>query len=806
MHDPAELPADNFAFFGYPSRPEMSRETLANAASAIATGGGIAGVTWEDLDISGRLIIDRITDAIDRAAVSVFDVTTLNENVMFEVGYAIGADRRIWLARDPSDEVADRRFREAGVLRNIGYVEYQNSHELASAFLRDRPFERSTTFYQESIEPSLDPVTEPSIFYMRSPFRTEAERELGRSIDRQRRAGIKRTIADPRESSVESLTWYAFHTYSASAVLVHLLRPERRGADIHNARCALISGLAHGMGRPVLMLAEKGYEPPIDYRDLLYVYRGAKDCGDWTRGWLNRNLKSAYAQAEARTTEAEKRSLSTELAGLRLGEPIAENEADRLSTYFVTTAHYREVIAPRTAVFVGRRGAGKTANFIKAASDLDEDRRNLVCTIQPADYDLDGLVRLLSGQLTKDAKGYVVESLWKYLLISEIALAALDDAHDQPAPISSGAPAWNLENYVKGAGDAMSRDFAVRLERAVASVQSVPSGVNIAEQRNQISEALHTTLIRELLDVLTPALQDKQRVAVLIDNLDQSWEHAADVDSLSQLLLGLLTTARKVGTDISRRLPANAQVTLGVFIRSDIFSRVATSAREPDKIPTQFLTWTDPEVLLQVIEERYLAGRKGSGSHEELWSRYFEPITKGRPTREYMTSRVQPRPRDILYLTNAAIEAAVRHRRTKVTVADIVDAERQYSQFAFEALLVEGSGDVSRFENLLFEFVSSEEIVTLGDVKSALVSGGVTDEATQRSVLDQLVSLSFLGQETHNAEYEFAENPRDRRRLDGLASRFAAQNGRDPRFRIHPAYQAYLDITASWTTRAAAHG
>lgn len=176
-------------------------------------------MTWEELDIPGRLIIDRITSAIDRAAVSVFDVTTLNENVMFEVGYAIGADRKIWLVRDPSDEVAERRFREAGVLRNIGYAAYENSHELASVFSQERPFERPTTLFQESIEPSLDPITEPSIFYVRSPFHTEAEREIGRSIDRQRRAGIRRTIADPRESSVESLTWYAYHCYSASAVL-----------------------------------------------------------------------------------------------------------------------------------------------------------------------------------------------------------------------------------------------------------------------------------------------------------------------------------------------------------------------------------------------------------------------------------------------------------------------------------------------------------------------------------------------------------------------------------------------------------
>jgi phenylpyruvate tautomerase PptA (4-oxalocrotonate tautomerase family) len=484
---------------------------------------------------------------------------------------------------------------------------------------------------------------------------------------------------------------------------------------------------------------------------------------------------------------------------LRLGEPIAENEADRLSGYFVTTTHYREVIAPRTAVFVGRRGAGKTANFIKAANDLEEDQRNLVCRIEPSDYDLDGLVRLLSGHLTRDAKGYVVESLWKYLLISEIALAALDEAHSHPAPLSPGEPAWELDKYISQAGAEMSRDFAVRLERAVVSVEAVESSSRIADERAKLSEALHSTLIHELTDVLVPVLRDRQRVAVLIDNLDQSWEHTADVDSLAQLLLGLLVTARKVGDDLSRRASGNTVVTLGVFIRADIYERVIAAAREPDKIPAQFMTWTDRELLLQVLEERYAASRGAGGGPSELWTRFFEAHTKGQETREYIAGRVLPRPRDVLYLTNSAIEVAVRHRHTEVTADDILAAERQYSQFAFEALLVEGSGEIDDFEELLFEFIGAPEVITLAEVQKTLVRAGIRDKASQLKVVEHLISLSFLGQEIHADEYGYAENPRDRRRLDGLARKLAAQRGKQPQFRIHPAYQAYLDVSGSET-------
>lgn len=97
-------------FFGYPSKPEFSRETLERAADSLRDRFGLDVKTWEDLSIGGRVLIEEITRAIDEAEVSVFDITLLSENVLFELGYAIAADRRIWLLRDTSDERAAERW------------------------------------------------------------------------------------------------------------------------------------------------------------------------------------------------------------------------------------------------------------------------------------------------------------------------------------------------------------------------------------------------------------------------------------------------------------------------------------------------------------------------------------------------------------------------------------------------------------------------------------------------------------------------------------------------------------------------
>lgn len=61
-------------------------------------------------------------------------------------------------------------------------------------------------------------------------------------------------------------------------------------------------------------------------------------------------------------------------------------------------------------------------------------------------------------------------------------------------------------------------------------------------QRLKTSEARHDQLLSQLRAHLRRVLRDKHRVAVLIDNLDKPWTPAADLDSLSSFLLGLLSS------------------------------------------------------------------------------------------------------------------------------------------------------------------------------------------------------------------------------------------------------------------------
>jgi len=73
----------------------------------------------------------------------------------------------------------------------------------------------------------------------------------------------------------------------SAAALVYLLGPTRTRANTHNARASLVAGLAAGLDRTVLLTAEQGFQPPIDYQDLLYTFSSAKHVVDHIDRWLD---------------------------------------------------------------------------------------------------------------------------------------------------------------------------------------------------------------------------------------------------------------------------------------------------------------------------------------------------------------------------------------------------------------------------------------------------------------------------------------------------------------------------------------
>ena len=679
-------------------------------------------------------------------------------------------------------------FDQLKVLTTVGHVRCCNSEDIVSGFYKDNPIaEIEKTIFRTEIEPILTPGgSHHNVLYLKSQHENQAAMRVSRLLEQ--RLSKKITVDDPRESTVHTLAWYGSHVFDCSGLICHFMSHDRKGAYLQTARHSLVCGMAHGFRKPLLMLAEGDFWSPIDYRDRLKHYETSTQAISYLNQWLadiEQDLRTKQEASEV--TQAAQ--LATDLKNLRFGEYVAENEAESLvDRYFVETAEYADALNGRQTLFVGRKGSGKTANLMQLEADLSERKQNLVCVIKPERYQMLGIVDLLRHFQTRKDKGYAIESLWKFLLLTEIANTAF---HFPSSPIE--AVEQDFFKFVEENHAIIREDFSTRLETCVQNLQRAVSDFSDGNSYFSISEALHSGILKELRGELAKFLSKKQRVAILIDNLDQAWERQNDIEALSEILWGLLDVARQLPEQLQRQ--ANIQLSLAIFLRSDIFYRIRKVAHEPDKMPYSLLKWDSTELLCSIIEERFLSTFKTASGPEVLWNQYFCPTVNEISTRDYILETILKRPRDIIFFVNAAVTTAINGRHPRIEEEDILVAEKEYSQYAFESVNVENTLPDINLEDVLYEFVGMSAILTRSEVLDTLQEAGISDEEKIEQMIEVLHDLTFLGMEVEEDTFVFSDAPEESRKNKTRARRFARKKGQEERFQIHRAFQAFLETT-----------
>jgi hypothetical protein len=520
----------------------------------------------------------------------------------------------------------------------------------------------------------------------------------------------------------------------------------------------------------------------------LYRYPTARQLKLKIEDWLDALPGKSDSRAGGR------KQLAAELPFRRFGEYVAENEQDELLDYFVETGQYQSVLSSQTAVFVGRKGTGKTANMLSASDALARDRRNLVTVIKPSGYEFESLLGVFARLPTKEIADYLIDGLWRYMLMIEIASAAVREADGRPAGISSGSPMDALRAYLERYPGGHEINFAVRLERVIdelfEGLHELPDSVEASQ--GWLNERLHASSVSELRKVTGAALHDRQRVAVLIDNLDKAWERTADRSQQARVILGLLSAVGRLEKDFRRddAWRDSVNVTLAVFLRADIFDEVRKLAREPDKILTLQVEWDDSELLARVIEDRYIAQHEGA-TPDELWTEFFASHVGNRTTREFLLWRSLPRPRDLVYLCNACVLNAINRRHQRIEEQDVLAAQEDYSRFAFDALRVEGSS-TDELDEVLVSFAGVESSLTLDEVLGLIRGAGVAVD--DEGVLSRLLRANFLGIEVGPDTFEYPSSDQQEKVARARATRFASQRSVPVGLTVHPAFRPYLGI------------
>jgi len=373
--------------------------------------------TWEENDIAGRFIIEPVLEEIENSDFLAADITRLNFNVTYEIGYAIGKGKRVVLLRNATQKGDDEMIREVGIFDTLGYVPYYTSSDVVGIL-------RSVNDIR-----SLKPTSqEPSIqapIYLVLP-RSKADFEV-RLVARVKKAGLRFRSFDAEEQGRISAHEAIDNVAVSLGVVAPLLSSSRTESFSHNLRSAFVCGLASGFGQQLLILQQGDDPVPLDYRELVTRITSASRIDPHIGELASKII--ALLQAGRKPIVTERRTF---LNRLNLGASAAENEMGDLGNYYLETHEYERALRGEAQVVTGRKGSGKTALFFQLRNRLRSHRQKVVLDLKPEGFQLLKFKDVILTQLEQGTKEHTITAFWEYLLLLETChkiLATDRDAH-----------------------------------------------------------------------------------------------------------------------------------------------------------------------------------------------------------------------------------------------------------------------------------------------------------------------------------------------------------------------------------------
>lgn len=767
------------AVFLYASEPPAIAQTIEGAVRLLQyEHRNQTWRTWRDLGVTGQPIFSQICKGIRFAEVVFADVSTLNFNVMFEIGYALGLGQPVVPIRDTSWTRHRTEFEQLGLLDTIGYVDFHNAEQLKTqVWTKWHDFKAIPA-------PRVEPNLGQPVYVVKGPLSTDGEIRL---LSDLKKSVLHFRTLDVLETPRVSLHEIRKQTSASYGVVAHLLNPEREGALVHNARCALVAGMAMAQQKSVLLIAEGAWNQPIDYRDLVASYTTLSHV---TRA-VDPFIRSVFVRLQDARTGSVPRPEGL-LERLDLGEVAAENEIKALRSYFVQTAQFKNARRGTARLLTGRKGAGKTAIFYAVRDSVPRGHSTVVLDLKPEGYQFAKLRDAVLSELAEGLQEHTLTAFWEYVLLCELA---------QKIQIREGVWAEKdgkrlraYERIVDVYDQQPSADIGDFSERLLRLVEVVADRFAARDTTQRITGAVLTqTLfrggIKELQEALAPYLREKDGVFILIDNIDKGWPTRGARAPEILIIRALLEATRKLERQLAQ---AGVNLHVLVCLRNDIHELLLRDTPDRGKDTQISLDYDDIELFKEIVRQRILYSEVFTeGSFEELWSAIFPAHVNAQDAFRWVIDRTLMRPRDLLNFLRRATEVAINRGHETVLEEDMVAAEKTYSEDILHDMTFELRDTYPDFENLLYTFIDGP--VRIGrDQAIDMVKAAEIPEAEPSKVLDILTWFGFLGTTpVGRDEAVYAYNARYN--VEKLMAPIRAGRAE---FIVHPAFRRALNIQA----------
>ncbi|WP_438027908.1 P-loop ATPase, Sll1717 family [Sorangium sp. So ce233] len=768
-------------FYAYSSSPPAVGQTIESAAQQLRRDPQFKGTvdTWKQIDIPGRFLIDGIADRIDRSDIVLADITHLNFNVIYEIGYAIGKGKRVFLTVNQAYSPQYKEISRLGMFDTLGHQRYENSDQLCACIkhVKDQTPARFPGVEIDRGAPVyLLNISSRTEFAVRVAARIKKSRIMFRNFD---------PLEQPRLSAVEAYRGVA----ESVSVVVLLVANSVTDASDNNFRGAFVAGLANGLGKDLLLLQEGDEPVPLDYRDFVSICRAPVDVDRHINELAPRVIEGLQTVTRGRTPL--KRGV---LATLDLGASAAENEMSHLGAYYLTTDSFKQVLSGSIRLVVGRKGSGKSAMFFQLRDKVRSNRKRIVLDLRPEGYQLKKFKEMVLS-FTDATQEHLCAAFWEYVLLLEICHKLLHKDR-QPHLVDSALMSRykKLEQLYETNEYDREGDFSERMLHLVSQLQRRVDEEYGGDARSLSSKAIVNLLYRhnmtQLRNEIVDYLKLKVDVWVLFDNLDKGWPTKGVQHSDILILRGLIDATR----DIERLLTRKGVETHTVlFVRNDVYEILVDETPDRGKETRASLEWTDPDLLREVLRLR-LVNSMDLEPHtpfDAIWNQICVSHIDGEKSDEHLIERSLMRPRYLLNLVAYCRANAVNLSHSRIEVGDIRKALKQYSADIGNEIGLEVRDVFPEATDVLYAFIALPSHVSLDEVFLRFLEAGIPSEK-HKKLMEVLLWFSFFGVVVAGRDTQYSYSVfYDMKKLLTLAR---GLNDGATLFEIHPAFRPFLEV------------
>lgn len=482
------------------------------------------------------------------------------------------------------------------------------------------------------------------------------------------------------------------------------------------------------------------------------------------------------------------------LRTLSFGAPAAERDIDQgLLDYFVESEAYERVAARKKTIVLGNRGTGKSAIF-QVLARRERERGSAVIELAPENYSYEMLSRVVASESSGAwAKLGAYSVAWKYMILVMI-MKGLNEG----GPKLKRGGASEVYKYLRDnhAGEA-DNPIGVLISY-IKRLEGFKVGKYEAGTRARELQQLYKL---EELEPLLPALRticERQRVVVLVDELDRGWDASEDARAF---VAGLFQACMSINT-------ISPNITVFMSLRQELYDNIPELYEDAQKYRDviETISWDEGRLLSLIARRiRYSVEALRDKSDSECWETVFDETLDYRQNKSfnYMVDRTLYRPREIIEFCTAAWEISQQSSVPPVNYSTISAAERTYSEERAKDIAAEyrfqypglfSVFDVFRGGVFAIEREDLELLVlglSLGDLRTSTEAESWVMSADPEKLIEVLWEVGFLraqavggvkGQRRSGSQYVGSHQ----------ASNLNLRNVN--RFQVHPMFRSYLAL------------